>query len=84
MTKELSKFIKQDPHIQGGMPVISGTRVTVAEIVDYLETERNIRSVITVLRKAGVLVTEEEVSAALAFAKYRSSFDEKDSKERSQ
>lgn len=73
MSSKVLKYIKQDPRIQGGMPVIVGTRVTVAEIIDYLETDKNIQNVINALKKAGVLVTQEEVFAALEFAKYKSS-----------
>lgn len=73
MSNRLSKYIKQDSRIQGGMPTIVGTRVTVAEIIDYLETDKNIQNIIRALKKAGVLITKEEVFAALEFAKYKSS-----------
>ncbi len=76
MPNRLSKYIEQNPSIQGGMPVILGTRVTVAEIIDYLETDKNVSNVIRTLKKAGVLVSEEEVFAALEFAKYKSSDEE--------
>ena len=83
MPNQISKYIKQDPKIHSGMPVISGTRVTVAEIIDYLETDKNVGDVIRVLKKAGVLVTTEEVYAALEFAKFKTS-DEAHSKKNPQ
>lgn len=80
MIGKISKYIKTDPKIHSGMPVIAGTRVTVAEIIDYLETEKNVEDVIKTLKKAGVLVTRKEVYAALDFAKYRTSDETKTSK----
>ena len=75
MSDKIAKHIKYDSSIQGGMPVISGTRVTVAEILSYLENEQTVNSVIKNLKQAGVIVTAEEVFAALEFAKYRSSYE---------
>lgn len=68
---KIKKFIKQDPHIKGGMPVIAGTRVAVAEIIHFLEDEKTISRIINELKKEGVIVTKEEVFAALEFAKQK-------------
>lgn len=68
---KIKKFIKQDPHIKGGMPVIAGTRVAVAEIIHFLEDDKTIGRVIKELKKEGVIVTREEVFAALEFAKHK-------------
>lgn len=73
MTDQVKKHIKNDPEIKGGMPVIAGTRVTVSEIISFLENEKTVDSVIRNLKQAGVIVTREEVFAALEYAKYSSS-----------
>lgn len=75
MLDKVKKYIKNDPEIQGGLPVIFGTRVTVAEIISCLENEKTINSVIKNLKQAGVIVTTEEVLAALEFAKYKTSHE---------
>lgn len=75
MPSKIKKFISEDPDIQGGMPVISGTRVTVAEIIDYLKTDHTVSQLIKTLRKAGVIVTRDEVSAALDYAAFKSSYE---------
>lgn len=70
MTKKIARYIKIDPKIHSGMPVIAGTRVTVAEIIDYLQDDKTVTDVIKTLKKAGVLVTRDEVVAALDYAKF--------------
>lgn len=70
MPRRFAKYIEKNPKIHSGMPIIAGTRVTVAEIIDYLETDKNVSDIIKTLKKADVLVTEEEIFAALDFAKY--------------
>lgn len=72
MPAKIRRYIKNDPNIKDGAPVIAGTRVTVAEIISFLENEQTINSVILSLKKSGVIVTAEEVVAALEFAKYKS------------
>ena len=39
MPSEVTKYIVSVPNINGGMATIAGTRVTVAEIIDHIETE---------------------------------------------
>ena len=70
MSDKIKKYITQDPEIKGGIPIINGTRVSVAEILDLLEGHNFVNAVIKNLRTEGVIVTEEEVSAALEYAKY--------------
>lgn len=67
------KYIKEDPNIKGGMPVILGTRVAVAEIINFLQNDKTVDSVIKALKGEGVIITKDEVFAALEFAKHRSS-----------
>lgn len=68
---EMTKYIVSVPNINGGMATIAGTRVTVAEIIDHLEAESTVASVVNDLKKADVIVTREEVLAALEFAKHK-------------
>lgn len=82
MPDNLKRYITIDPDIKGGTPVISGTRVSVAEIIDLLKEQRFISAVIKNLKGEGVLVTDKEVFAALEYAKY-SSLDEAKTKKRS-
>lgn len=75
MPNNLKKYITVDPEIKGGRPVIAGTRVSVAEIIDLLKGPDFVDAVIDNLKHEGVIVTGEEVFAALEYAKY-SSLDE--------
>ena len=75
MPNNLKRYITIDPEIKGGTPVISGTRVSVAEIIDLLKGPSFVDAVIDNLKNEGVIVTNEEVFAALEYAKY-SSLDE--------
>ena len=72
MSSNVRKYIVSVPNINGGLATIAGTRVTVAEIIDYLENETAVKSVIKDLNTAGVIVTRDEVLAALEFAKHKS------------
>lgn len=82
MPSRLRKYITIDPEIKGGTPVISGTRVSVAEIIDLLKGPNFVDAVISNLKQEGVIVTDEEVFAALEYAKY-SSLDEAKTHKRS-
>lgn len=75
MPNNLKRYITIDPEIKGGTPVISGTRVSVAEIIDLLKGPNFVDAVIDNLKQEGVIVTDKEVFAALEYAKY-SSLDE--------
>ncbi len=80
MQDQLKKYIVIDPNIKGGTPTISGTRVTVAEIIDLLKEQRFVNAVINNLKSEGVLVTNQEVFAALEYAKYSTLDEAKSSK----
>lgn len=82
MPNNLKRYITIDPEIKGGVPVISGTRVSVAEIIDLLKGPNFVDAVIDNLKSEGVIVTNEEVFAALEYAKY-SSLDEAKTPKRS-
>lgn len=82
MPNNLKRYITIDPEIKGGTPVISGTRVSVAEIIDLLKEQKFVNAVINNLKSEGVLVTDKEVFAALEYAKH-SSLDEAKTKKRS-
>ena len=70
MPDNIKQYITNDPNIKGGKAVILGTRVTVAEIIDFLENQKFINAVVKQLKSEGVLVTNKEVFAALEYAKY--------------
>lgn len=72
---KIKKFIKQDPHIKGGMPVIAGTRVAVVEILDFVQRDKVIDRIVKELAREGVIVLKEEVLAALDFAKYKTEYE---------
>lgn len=82
MPSNLKRYITIDPEIKGGNPIISGTRVTVAEILDFLKEQKFVSAVVSRLKGEGVLVTDQEVFAALEYAKY-SSLDEAKAKKKS-
>jgi uncharacterized protein (DUF433 family) len=52
-----------DPHVQGGKPVLRGTRVTVDAVVRALAAGDDLTAVARAYR-----LTEEQVRAALAYA----------------
>jgi uncharacterized protein (DUF433 family) len=52
-----------DPHVQGGKPVLRGTRVTVDAVVRALAAGDDVATVARAYR-----LTEEQVRAALAYA----------------
>jgi len=64
MTKEWRDFIKSDPRVMMGKPVIKGTRVTVELILEKLATRETVEQIIDEHPR----ITTEGVYAALAFA----------------
>ena len=72
MPDKFKEYIKIDPNIKGGTPVIKGTRVSVAEILSLFEEENFIQAVINNLKEEDVSVTKEAVFTALEYAKYTS------------
>ncbi|MGB2726957.1 MAG: DUF433 domain-containing protein [Halobacteriota archaeon] len=62
--KEWRDFIKSDPGVMMGKPVIAGTRVTVEQILEKLAVGETIEQIIDEHPR----LTKEGVYAALAFA----------------
>ena len=60
----IEKFIRCDPAIIMGKPVIAGTRITVELILEKLAAGETIEQIL----KAHPRLTEEAIWAALAFA----------------
>lgn len=57
--------ISSDPEVMGGMPVISGTRVPVDNVVATFEAAQSIAQV----KAAYPFLTEEQIEAAIAYRK---------------
>lgn len=65
MTNDLiTKWIRSDPAVMMGKPVIVGTRITVELILEKLAAGETIEQILT----AHPRLTEEAIRAALAFA----------------
>jgi uncharacterized protein (DUF433 family) len=64
MVKEWRDFIKSDPAVMMGKPVITGTRVTVELILEKLAAGETVEQIIDEHPR----ITKEGVYAALAFA----------------
>jgi uncharacterized protein (DUF433 family) len=64
MVKEWRDFIKSDPAVMMGKPVITGTRVTVELILEKLAACETVEQIIDEHSR----ITKEGVYAALAFA----------------
>ena len=64
MIKEWRHFIKSDPTVMMGKPVITGTRVTVELILEKLAAGETVEQIIDEHPR----LTKEGVYAALAFA----------------
>ena len=63
MTVDSSEHITEDPAIQGGRPVLKGTRVAVQIVVGSLAGGMSVEQVCEQYR-----VTEEQVRSALQYA----------------
>lgn len=65
MTNELiNKWIRSDPAVMMGKPVIVGTRITVELILEKLAAGETVAQILS----AHPRLTEEAIRAALAFA----------------
>jgi len=64
MIKEWRHFIKSDPTVMMGKPVITGTRVTVELILEKLAAGETVEQIIAEHHR----LTKEGAYAALAFA----------------
>lgn len=67
--KELSSYITIDPEIRFGKPCIKGTRITVADILQWLASGMSH----TLILEDYPSLKEEHILAALAFAANRES-----------
>jgi uncharacterized protein (DUF433 family) len=63
-TDQVKKWIRSDPSVMMGKPVIAGTRITVELILEKLAAGETVEQVLS----AHPRLTEEAVRAALAFA----------------
>lgn len=72
MPENVRKFIISLPGIKSGTPVIKGTRVSVPEIIDYFQEDKFIKQIIKSLQHEDVIVTRDEIFAALEYAKIAS------------
>ena len=61
-------MIIRKKNLQGGMPVIKGTRLTVWEILQALSDGYSIKEIVRRCRKNEVLVTEDDVREAVNYA----------------
>lgn len=60
--------IVRDPNILGGMPVIKGTRISVAEIWSCILEGKSMREIVSDLRYAGYKdITRKHITAAVFF-----------------
>jgi len=64
MIKEWRDFIKSDPKVMMGKPVIAGTRIIVEQILEKLGSGETIEQIIA----EHPCLTKEAIFAALAFA----------------
>jgi uncharacterized protein (DUF433 family) len=67
--KEFSSYISIDPEIRFGKPCIKGTRITVADILQWLASGMSHTQIL----EDYPLLKEEHILAALAFAANRES-----------
>jgi uncharacterized protein (DUF433 family) len=63
--KSLIKRITIDPQICNGKPVIRGTRITVATVLDYLAAGESVENIL----EAYPVLEEDDIKACLEFAK---------------
>lgn len=61
------KYISINPEIRSGKPCISGTRITVSDILSYFAAEMTVEEII----EDFPLLDKEKIMAALSFAAYR-------------
>ena len=67
--KEFSSYISIDPEIRFGKPCIKGTRITIADILQWLASGMSHTQIL----EDYPLLKEEHILAALAFAANRES-----------
>jgi uncharacterized protein (DUF433 family) len=64
---EYEKYISIDPHIRFGKPCIVGTRIAVADILEWLASGMSNKNILDDYPE----LREESIRAALAFAAHR-------------
>ena len=74
MTKESimenwQKYISIDPEIRSGKPCVTGTRITVSDVLSYLASGMSIEEIIEDFPS----LDKEKIMAILSFAAYRDS-----------
>jgi uncharacterized protein (DUF433 family) len=74
MTKESimenwQKYISINPEIRSGKPCVTGTRITVSDVLSYLASGMSIEEVIEDFPS----LDKEKIMATLSFAAYRDS-----------
>jgi uncharacterized protein (DUF433 family) len=72
MTKELimenwQKYISINPEIRSGKPCVTGTRITVSDVLSYLASGMSIEEIIEDFPS----LDKEKITATLSFAAYR-------------
>ncbi len=63
----LELLISIDPEVRSGKPCITGTRVTVFDVLDYLAAGQSIEEIVADFPQ----VNEEQIRACIAFAAER-------------
>lgn len=61
------KYISINPEIRSGKPCVSGTRITVSDILSYLAAGMTIEKII----EDFPMLDKEKIMATLSFAAYR-------------
>ena len=60
--------IEVKKNVQNGEPVLSGTRVTVREVLEAVKIGKDVSTITSDLREAGLSVTEKHVEKAIDYA----------------
>lgn len=63
------KYISINPEIRSGKPCVSGTRITVSDVLSYLASGMSIEEII----EDFPALSKEKIIATLSFAAYRDS-----------
>ncbi|HKO77937.1 MAG TPA: DUF433 domain-containing protein [Flavobacterium sp.] len=63
------KYISIDPEIRSGKPCVTGTRITVSDVLSYLASGMSIEEIIEDFPS----LDKEKIMAILSFAAYRDS-----------
>lgn len=65
--EDWQKYISINPEIRSGKPCVSGTRITVSDVLTYLAAGMSIEEIISDFPA----LDKEKISATLSFAAYR-------------